>query len=307
MVGDSCFFVILKHKRDNKTHMRELRLPGSGHNYLIPRSARTGARYIALAALLLSVVVSAAVYAVTTISQGYTTDGPLPLGSMVSLEKTNSDRVVASTVNNSDRILGVVINSDSSLLSVTNNTKQQVQVATSGTVPILVSDINGKIKAGDHITSSPLSGVGMKASANVRIVGVAQSDVESTRKETYKGKDGKEHSVTLGQVPVIVNVAYYFKEPEKTLVPNALQNVANAIAGREVSTLPIILSAGVFLVMLIVVSSIIYSMIHSSIISVGRNPMSQSAIYRDLIQLSTLVIAILAVGLITIYFILTRL
>lgn len=147
----------------------------------------------------------------------------------------------------------------------------------------------------------------MKATANVRIVGIAQSDVASTRKETYKSKDGKEHTVTLGQVPVIVNVAYYFKEPEKTLVPNALQNVANAIAGREVSTLPIILSAGVFLVMLIVVSSIIYSMIHSSIISVGRNPMSQSAIYRDLIQLSTLVIAILAVGLITIYFILTRL
>jgi hypothetical protein len=59
--------------------------------------------------------------------------------------------------------------------------------------------------------------------------------------------------------------------------------------------------------MLIVVSSIIYSMIRSSIISVGRNPMSQSAIYRDLIQLSALVIGILAVGLISVYLVLTRL
>lgn len=307
MVGDSCFFAILKRKRDIKTDMRELRLPGSGHHYLTAYAKRLGARSIVLGALLVSLLLSAAVYAVTTISQGYSTDGPLPLGSLVSLEKTNSDRVAASTTNNADRILGVVINSDSSLLSVTNNTKQQVQVATSGTVPVLVSDINGEIKAGDHITASPLSGVGMKASANVRIVGIAQSDVQGARKETYKDKSGKEQTVTLGQVPVIVNVAYYFKEPEKTVVPGAIQNVANAIAGREVSTLPIILSAGVFLVMLIVVSSIVYSMIHSSIISVGRNPMSQGAIYRDLIQLSTLVIAILAVGLITIYFILTRL
>lgn len=264
-------------------------------------------RRVAVGALLLSLLITAAVSAVTTISQGYTTDESLPLGSIVSLEKTNTDRVIASTTNNADRILGIVINNDSSLLSVTNSTKKQVQVATSGTVPVLISDINGEVHAGDHITASPLSGVGMKASANVRIVGIAQSGIQGARKETYKDKAGKEHTVTLGQVPVMVNVAYFFKEPEKTVVPTAIQNVANSLAGKEVSTLPILLSAGVFLIMLIVVSSIIYSMIHSSIISVGRNPMSQSAIYRDLIQLSALVLAILAVGLITIYFILTRL
>lgn len=257
--------------------------------------------------MLVSVFVGVTAYAVTTISQGYTTSESLPLGSMVSLEQIHADSVVPSSSANADRILGVVINNDSSLLSVTNSRKKQVQVATSGTVPVLVSDINGEIHAGDHITASPLSGVGMKATANVRIVGIAQSGVEGARKESYKDKDGKEHSVTLGQVPVMVNVAYFFKEPEKTVVPTAIQNVANALAGKEVNTLPILLSSGVFLIMLIVVSSIIYSMIHSSIISVGRNPMSQSAIYRDLIQLSALVLAILAVGLITIYFILTRL
>lgn len=264
-------------------------------------------RRVAVGALLVSLLMTAVVSAVTTISQGYTTDEPLPLGSIVSLEKTNADRVISSTTNNADRILGIVINNDSSLLSVTNSTKKQVQVATSGTVPVLISDINGEVHAGDHITASPLSGVGMKATANVRIVGIAQSGIQGARKETYKDKAGAEHTVTLGQVPVMVNVAYFFKEPEKTVVPTALQNVANSLAGKEVSTLPILLSAGVFLIMLIVVSSIIYSMIHSSIISVGRNPMSQGAIYRDLIQLSTLVLAILAVGLITIYFILTRL
>jgi len=48
-------------------------------------------------------------------------------------------------------------------------------------------------------------------------------------------------------------------------------------------------------------------MIRSSIISVGRNPMSQSAVHRDLIQLSALVLGILAVGFTALYLVLTRL
>lgn len=258
-------------------------------------------------AAVLVASLSALAYATASISQGYTAVQDVSLGAIVSLEKNSNDSVVASTTSNADNILGVVVNRDSSLLSVTNNRKEQVQIATNGINQVLVSDINGAIKRGDHITASPLSGVGMRASANVRIIGIAQGDAENTRKQTYKDKAGKEQSVTLGDVPVLVNVSYFFKEPEKTVVPTAIQSVANSLAGKEVSTLPIVLATAVFLIMLIIVSSIIYSMIKSSIISVGRNPMAQSAVYRDLIQLSALVLAILAVGLVAIYLILTRL
>lgn len=277
------------------------------------RNRQTALNYGFVTTVLVSIImfivlcIPGLVLAATTISQGYSTKDDLSLGSIVSLQSNSSDHVTAAVTSNADSILGVVINRDSSLLSLTNDTKEQVQVATSGTVPVIVSDINGEIHRGDHITASPLKGVGMKASANVRIVGIAQSGMKNATKQTYKDKAGKEHSVTLGEVPVIVNVAYFFKEPEKTVVPTALQNMANALAGKTVSTLPIVLSSAVFLIMLVVVSSIIYSMIKSSIISIGRNPMSQAAVYRDLIQLSSLVIAILAVGLISIYFILTRL
>jgi hypothetical protein len=58
---------------------------------------------------------------------------------------------------------------------------------------------------------------------------------------------------------------------------------------------------------LVVVMSIIYSMIRSSIISVGRNPMSQSAVYRNVIQLSSVVIVILGVALVSIYMVLKKL
>jgi hypothetical protein len=267
----------------------------------------------ALAFLLVGIVATALlpleVKALTPISQSYYTSDNLSVGSIVSIQSNTSDHVVPAGIDNTSSLLGVVINSNTSLLTIANATGNQVQVATSGTIPVLVSSINGPIANGDHITASPIAGVGMKATDNVRIIGVAQSalDNSNSKQETYTDKSGKKQTVTLGNVPVLINVAYYFKEADKTIIPFALQNVADAFAGKAVSTLPILIAAAIFVVMLIVVVSIVYSMIRSSIISVGRNPMSQSAIYRDLIQLSALVIVILGVGLISIYMVLTRL
>jgi hypothetical protein len=247
-----------------------------------------------------------AAHAVTSISQSFNSDKQLPVGSLVSLKSGTTDAVVGALPNNVDGLIGVIITTDNSLLSVSNGLKNQVQVATSGTVPVLVSDINGEVKLGDHLTASPIDGIGMRATGNVRIVGIAQSDVSSATKQTYKDKGGQEHSVMIGQVPALISVAYYFKEPDKTLIPSAIQNLANALAGKTVNTLPILISAGIFVVMLIIVVSIIYSMIRSSIISVGRNPMSQSAVYRNVIQMSALVLVILGVGFSSMYLVLTR-
>jgi hypothetical protein len=261
--------------------------------------------FFAAASLALATVFIA--NATTPITEGYQTSERLPVGAIVSLQTNSADKVEASTIANVDNILGVVINTENSLLAVTNGQSNEAQIATNGTAPVLVSDINGDILKGDHITASQIAGVGMKATGNVRIVGIAQSKMTGGEKQTYKDKSGASHSVTIGQVPALINVSYFFKQPEKTVIPSALQNVANALAGRSVSTLPILVSLGIFLVTIIVVVSIIYSMIRSSIISIGRNPMSQSAVYRDLIQMSALVLGILTIGLVSIYLVLTRL
>lgn len=261
------------------------------------------------AAIAGSLTLSGSAAAVTTISQGFTTKDKVSTGAIVSLQKDASDQVNAATTSNVGTIFGVVINDGNSLLTLSNGQANQVQVASSGIVQVLVSDINGKIVQGDQITASPISGVGMKATDNIKVVGIAQGDMSSSngRKTAYKDKDGNEQSVILSEVPVLLNVSYYFKQPEKTIIPSVIQNIANTMAGRAVKPLPIIISAAIFAVTLVVVISIIYSMVRSSIISIGRNPMSQSAIYRNLTQMSALVVAILAVAVIAIYLILTRL
>ena len=228
---------------------------------------------IAASLCLLLSLLSSHSHALTTITEGYsyTKDRPV-VGSIVSLENNTTDTVNDSTSDTVNNLLGVIVHGDSALLSVSSGGDKEVQVTTSGTVPVLVSDINGSIRRGDHITASPIAGVGMKATANVRIVGIAQGELKETKKQTVKNAEGKDQEVLIGIVPVLVNVAYFFQEPVKTIVPTAIQNVANALAGREVNTLPILISAGIFLVTVIIVVSIIYSMIRNSIISVGRNP-----------------------------------
>jgi hypothetical protein len=257
---------------------------------------------------LFMLTLPAAASGLTTLSQGFTTTDKVSLGSIVSLQNNSSDQVSAATSSNPNGILGVVINDGNSLISFTSNQANQIQVATAGVVQVLVSNINGNISQGDQITVSPINGVGMKATNSTKVVGIAQTSLSSNNSSTqsYTDKSGHKHSVLLGEVPLLVNVSYYYKQPDKTLIPSAIQNISNALAGKPVNPLPIIISMGIFILTLIIVVSIVYSMIHSSIISVGRNPMSQSAIYRDLIQLSALVVGILGVAVVSIYMILTR-
>lgn len=261
----------------------------------------------ALGAVLFGATIIHTAYAATTISQGYSTSSTIPVGSLVSLEKNSTDRVIAADLRSVENLIGVVINTDGSLLSLSNGQDNQAQVATSGVVAVAVSDWSGEIKPGDPITASNIKGVGMKAVTNTKVVGIAQGTMTGIKKQTIKDEAGADHEVSLGQVPVLISVSYHYQTPDKTVIPAALQNVADSIAGKKVDSLPIILSGAIFLIMLITVTSIVYSMIRSSIISVGRNPMAQSAVYRDIIQLSVLVLAIIGVSLIAIYFILTRL
>lgn len=245
-------------------------------------------------------------HALTVISESYQSQSTLPVGTIVSLVKDSRTDVEPSLTSNVDNLLGVTIDPDSSLITVSTGNTQQAQIATSGTLPVMVSNINGEVKRGDHVTASPLKSLGMLANGNVRVVGIAQGDMTSRREEIIKDVDGNDQKVTIGEVPVLINVAYFFKEPEKSVIPASLQNVANSLAGREVQPIPIIISGAIFIVTIIAVVSIIFSMIRHSIISVGRNPMSQSAVYRDVIHLSALVVGILAVATVAIYMVLTR-
>lgn len=273
------------------------------------RKTNTFAKLLSLLLLTMASIglFGALVTAEPLITQGFDTTQNLSIGSIVSAVPGSQNSVTSANLTNARSLIGVVIASNNAEVSLTSGINQ-VQVATSGINQVLVSNLNGAIKTGDEITASPISGVGMLATDNAEVIGTAQGNFPNTtaQKQTIATSSGKQ-TVEIGDVSVLVSVGYYTKQPPKTLIPTAIQNLANAIAGKTVKTLPIILSAVIFFLTLIVVVAIVYSMIHGSIISVGRNPMAQSAIYRNVMQMSALVVAIVAVALFVIFMILTRL
>jgi hypothetical protein len=289
--------------QNHKPFRAKLKRPGN--QLLKPASIKA---WLAVTVWIFILLVPAVAGAATLLSQSFTADNSVTEGSIVSLQKGSNDHVTASTTANANYIFGVAVNGDNSELSISSGQSNQVHVADSGVEQVLVSDINGGISVGDPITASPINGVGMKATNNVKVIGVAQDNFPNSTasKQTFKDQSGKEQSAKIGEIPVLVNIFYYYKQPDKTLIPPAIQNLADALAGKKVNALPILISMGIFIVTLIVVVSIIYSMIRSSIISVGRNPMAQSSIYRNVIQLSVLVIVILGVAVGSMYLILSK-
>lgn len=258
-------------------------------------------------ALLTSVFIYGTSSAVSTfIAENYSADSQLPLNSLASLKSNSTDKVELSNTGNVDTMVGVVIDRSDASISFSSGEGTQVQVAKSGTLDVLVSNINGAIEQGDYITASPIDGVGMRATGSTKVLGIAQSDLENGVIQKIKNDTGGEQEVQVGTATVLISISGYIEESENSFIPRPVQEIANTLAGRTVSPLPILLSIGVFVVTLVIVTIIIYSMVRNGIISVGRNPLSGSAIYRNIIQLSALVLGILIATFILIYFILTR-
>lgn len=239
------------------------------------------------------------------LSRSYTATGNIGNGSLVSLDPKHSDQVQAADTTNGSRLLGVAVANDDSLLAV-DATTGKVQVATSGTVNTLVSTLGGPIAVGDEIGVSPFSGIGMKATAGSRIIGLAQTSftkgAQGSVVKTVTDKSGKKSQLTIGYVRVGIAIATDASAGGTQL--NSLQKYAQSITGHSVSTYRVIVSLIVILAAILVLISLIYSAIYGSIISIGRNPLAKYAVFRTLGSVLVLAIVTALVAGVTTYFLL---
>jgi len=88
--------------------------------------------------------------------------------------------------------------------------EQSVQLALSGRVPVTVTLENGAITPGDPITSSDISGVGMKAKKRGPIVGKALTSLNNQSPELFACTNPQTGETYLcGTVTVLVNVSWF--------------------------------------------------------------------------------------------------
>lgn len=229
------------------------------------------------------------------IAQGFTTDtgrGALVAGTIVSTKAGGQHKVELAATDTAKRLVGVVDKNPLVTISAANN---EVAVVLSGTTSVLVSDINGGIKSGDKIATSPIAGVGMRASEDGQVIGTAQTDLTTSNAQTRTVTDNssKKHTVHIGYIQLQVGVAFY-QAPDSSFLPPLIQNTVNSIAGRAVSLLRVIISGLLLLVGAITVTILVYSSIRSSMTSIGRNPLAAGAIRKSMYQVLLVAFGILA-------------
>jgi hypothetical protein len=244
--------------------------------------------------------------------QGYAADAPIDTGTIVQLTGKNANRVKVATQAQLQNMFGVTV--DRNQLPVTLSSgglDNETFVAASGTYSVLVSTQGGPIAVGDYVTLSAINGVAMKAGTDEktvfgRAVGAFDGKGVTLGTSTLKDTTGKTNqTVTLGTVMVTIDIKHNPNDKStKVKVPAVLERIGVAIAEKQVSPIRIYLSLGITAVSIIAAIAILYSGVRSSMISIGRNPMSKKSIFRALIEIILTSILILIIGLFAVYLLL---
>lgn len=268
------------------------------------RVKKTSSLLLALGLLLL--VPAGALAA--AFAQGYLSEQEIPPGTLVQLEG-GSGRVKPAEQDQSDDLIGVTV-SDQQALVTSRSTEDTVQVVTSGLAAAAVSDVNGEINTGDRVAVSPLNGVGQKATASGKVLGIARGDWKDYAKDATESEvtdsKGSKVKIRLASMPVEVNPVYFDSgDVQSKLVPKAFQKVFETVAGKPVSGAKALLVMVMFLASLVFISILLGGAVRSSLISIGRNPLAKTAVYKGLWQIILIALGVLALSMAIIYIVLT--
>lgn len=266
-------------------------------------------------AIIFSAMTAIGVYAVDSGSgsvQGYSADQPIDFGTIVELADRENRVVKIASQKELNKMFGVVVDPQRLPIRLSSgNLKNETYVAVSGTYSVLVSTQGGNITAGDYITLSSLNGIGMKAGTEEESVlgrAVADFNEGSVIRGTADIKDVDGNlisSVKLGSIAVTIDIQENPNEESTEVnVPDILKRTGQAIAEKEVSAIRIYISMAITAVSLITALVVLYVGIRSSVISIGRNPMSKKSIFRALLEVILTSAVILVIGLFAVYLLL---
>lgn len=260
-------------------------------------SIRLIAGAAALAALILMNLAHPA-KAATDIVTGFNSKDVLQPGIVVSIDNSQSRSVKAAPANDESKMFGVVVDPSDAPFTL-NGQGQQVFVASSGIYRVLVSTVNGLIHPGDFISMSTVNGVAAKATA-------VQS---TTLGQAESGFDGSSNVITntsgqaIGRIYVNISIQ---KNPfaNNDPIPVFLKRIAVSLANKPVPVVRIYVALIIFIITAIAAITILWSGIRSSLVSLGRNPLSRHVILGGLYKVIITGLSVFGIGLLGVYLLL---
>lgn len=199
-------------------------------------------------------------------------------GRVVALVKDNPENVELVPAGEVSRIYGVAIDQSDAAVTLQKE-NQTVFVATSGTYPVIVNATNGVIRVGDYLSVSKTNGVAAKATVN-------QDYILGKALETFTAADATTNieDTPVGEVQAEINPGKNPLTKGDPSIPGPLLKLANAVAGKPVSAARIYSALGVLVLALTVAAALILVGVRTSIISIGRNPLSKQSIMHGMFQ-----------------------
>jgi len=245
-----------------------------------------------------------------SVTQGYKSDTLLQNGMIVGLDPKDVTKVEPINSAQYNLLHGVVVNPSSSIILVGNNSTN-VYVSTSGRVSVMVNDQNGNINPGDYVALSSVSGIGDKAIVTDPLVlGKSVSAFNATDSAqqigtvTVKDSTGKTSSLHIGYVTIDIAIGKNPLIVTDNSLPSVLSRASNLVAGKIVSPVRVYVSILILAITAFVSGSLIYGGVRSSMISIGRNPLSKKVITRSLTQVVIVSLLVFMSGVFGVYLLL---
>jgi len=94
------------------------------------------------------------------------------------------------------------------------------------------------------------------------------------------------------------------KSPSAAGLPPLLQKLSQSIANKEVTPVKVYISLVLAIITAVIVCTVLYAGIKTSITSISRNPLAKGTILRNLLEVVLVGIIILVTGLFAVYLIL---
>lgn len=230
-------------------------------------------------------------------SAGYKAEHDLPTGMVVSLKSEQERSVEPASQENIDNLLGVIVGGSKSLFQISSQ-ESNVQIVTNGQTEVLVTDTNGAVKEGDYVTVSGIVGIGIKADQDhSKVVGKALENFSDADTRTVETSNGDTRDIAVARIPVMVQIG---GNPdlavEESFLPDFVQGAANELAGEPVPPARIILAMVIITGGIIGSMVLLYGAVSSTIISIGRNPLSDKSIYAGLFRMVLIALAIVSLA-----------
>lgn len=165
------------------------------------------------------------------------------------------------------------------------DSNKRYPVVSDGIAPVLVSTLNGPIKKGDFVTTSPVPGVGMKSDKSGYVVGTAQEDFTSKNPKEVRAID----------VSVDIHYVYTKLKIEQSLFD--ILHLTTIATYEQPTTVFKYVVAGFVIILSFIIGFVSFGRIaNTGVEALGRNPLASRVIEFGIFMNVLITISIIVAG-----------